>query len=216
MYRNRVSSNRARWLLVGGAYALIASLDSVRTQPATTAGMTRLEIVSGSKAEYRVREQLARLNFPNDAVGTTESITGRLDIRSDGSFASDSKLTVDLRTLKTDDARRDAFLRENTLHTDRFPLTEFVPRRHKGLPTPLPPSGTARFHLIGDMTLHGTTVEQSWDVEAVFATELVTAKATTRFAFGRFGLNQPKVMGLISVQDDIRLELNIRARRIGR
>jgi hypothetical protein len=32
----------------------------------------RLEVVAGSKARYRVREQLAGINFPNDAVGSTD------------------------------------------------------------------------------------------------------------------------------------------------
>ena len=205
---------RAQWLIVGGACALLMLSDSVRTQTPAPAVGVRLEVTKGSRAEYRVREQLARLNLPNDAVGTTEALTGAIVIRPDGSFAPDSKLTVDLRTLKTDEARRDAFLRENTLHTDRFPLTEFVPRRHKGLPTPLPSSGTAKFQLIGDMTLHGSSSEQSWDVEASFAGDLVTAKAMTRFTFAKFGLSEPKVMGLLSVVDDIRLELNIRARRV--
>jgi polyisoprenoid-binding protein YceI len=202
---------RARWLVVGGACALLMFPDSVRTQQAATAAATRLELTAGSKAEYRVREQLARLNFPNDAVGATESVTGTIVIRPDGSFAPESKLTVDLRTLKTDEARRDAFLRENTLHTDKYPLTEFVPRRQKGLPSPLPSSGATKFQLIGDMTLHGTTMEQSWDVEGNFARDLVTAKATTRFTFAKFGLSPPKLLGLISVEDDIRLELSIRA-----
>ena len=209
-----MNRTRSRWLLAATASAVLTFADRAETQPASASSATRLEMAAGSKAEYRVREQLARLNFPNDAVGTTDSVTGAIVIRPDGSFAPDSKLTVDLRTLKTDETRRDAFLRENTLHTDRFPVTEFVPRRQKGLPIPLPASGTAKFQLIGDMTLHGTTSEQSWDVEANFASDTVTAKATTRFTFAKYGLTQPKLLGLISVEDDIRLELNIRARRV--
>src|SRR5262245_63848810 len=88
---------------------------STQTQAGQTARGVRLEIQSGSKAEYRVREQLARLNFPNDAIGATESITGALVMRSDGTFTGDSKLTVDLRTLRTDEPKRDGFVRENTL-----------------------------------------------------------------------------------------------------
>src|SRR5829696_2544456 len=36
----------------------------------------RLEIAEGTKARYKVREQLAGISFPSDAVGTTESVTG--------------------------------------------------------------------------------------------------------------------------------------------
>jgi polyisoprenoid-binding protein YceI len=190
---------------------VVVAPDRARTQ-APAAG-TRLEVASGSKAIYRVREQLARLNFPNDAVGTTESVTGALEIRPDGSFAESSKLTVDLRTLKTDEDRRDAFVRDNTLETKRFPLAEFIPRRHKGLPVPLPSSGTANFQLVGDMILHGVTSETTWETAATFAADVVTAKATTRFNFAKFKITVPKVFGLLSVDDEIRLELEVRLRR---
>src|SRR5688572_6526761 len=119
------------WLLslaVGGAVFVLSILPAAEAQPRATAPATRLEMMAGSKAEYRVREQLARLNFPNDAIGTT-GLSGSLVIGGDGSFPAGSKLTVDLRALKSDEDRRDAWLRENTLHTDRFPLAQFVPRR---------------------------------------------------------------------------------------
>lgn len=194
------------------AGALVLPLEESAWSQASPA--TRFEVARGSKADYRVREQLARLNFPNDAVGTTENVTGAIVIRPDGSFAPESKLTVDLRTLKTDEPKRDGFVRENTLETNRYPLAEFVPRRQKGLPTPLPASGAANFQLTGDMTLHGVTAEQTWDVAATFAADGVAAKATTRFNFAKFKITVPRVFGLLSVDDDIRLELNLRLQRV--
>jgi polyisoprenoid-binding protein YceI len=194
-------------------FALASLVLSATLHSQQAAAGVRLEVTAGSKATYRVREQLARLNFPNDAVGETGAVTGAIVIRPDGTFAPESKLTVDLRTVKSDEGRRDAFLRENTLHTDKFPFTEFVPKRHTGMPNPLPVSGTAKFQLIGDQTIHGTTAEQTWDVVATFAPDLVSATATARFPFAKYGLTQPKVFGLLSVEDDIRLEMVIRARR---
>ena len=199
-------------LAVGCAAVLFET--STQTQAGQTARGIRLEIQSGSKAEYRVREQLARLNFPNDAVGATESITGALVLRPDGTFTGDSKLIVDMRTLRTDEPKRDGFIRENTLETNRYPTAEFVPRRYTGLPTPLPTSGGATFKLTGDMMLHGVTAEETWDVAATFAADLVTAKATARFNFAKYKITIPRVFGLLSVDDDIRLALNVRMRRV--
>jgi polyisoprenoid-binding protein YceI len=193
-------------------WALIVFEAPARSQGPQSAA-TRLEVQNGSRAEYRVREQLARLNFPNDAVGTTGSVTGSLVIRPDGSFAPESRLTVDLRTLRTDEPKRDGFVRENTLETNRYPLAEFVPRRQKGLTMPLPASGTANAQLTGDLTLHGVTAEQTWDVAATFAGDTMTAKATTRFNFAKYKITVPRIFGLLSVDDDIRLELNVRMRR---
>jgi len=181
--------------------------------PATARAAVRIEIAAGSTAEYRVREQLARLNFPNDAIGKSDSLSGHLVLDSAGAIVAGGKLTVDLRDLQSDSDRRDSFIRENTLHTNRFPLAEFVPRRQQGLPTPLPSSGKATFKLIGDMTIHGTTSELTWDVTAHFTPGAVTGEAATRFPFATFGIAIPKVMGLLSVDDDIRLVLNFKGRR---
>lgn len=193
--------------------ALAGAFVAVEGTAWSQSAATRLEVTSGSKAEYRVREQLARLNFPNDAVGTTESVTGAIVVNADGSFAPESKLTVDMRSLSTDEPKRDGFVRQNTLETDRYPLAEFVPRRQKGMPMPLPASGNATFQLFGDMTLHGVTAEQAWDVAATFAADAMTAKATARFNFAKYKITIPRVFGLLSVDDDIRLELNVRMRR---
>jgi len=210
------SSHRRRFFVLALASVVLVFSDLGETQaPAPAGAVTRLEVVKGSKANYRVREQLARLNFPNDAVGSTESITGAMVIGPDGTLVADaSKITVDLRTLKTDEDRRDAFIRDNTLETNRHPLAEFVPRRQKGLPSPLPASGVVNFQLIGDMTLHGVTSEVTWDTAGTFAADTISAKATTRFNFAKFKIATPKVFGLLSVEDDIRLELDVRLRRV--
>jgi polyisoprenoid-binding protein YceI len=201
-------------LCVAAVACLVCLEDSAYSQAGQSARGLRLEIQVGSKAEYRVREQLARLNFPNDAVGATESITGALVMRPDGTFTGDSKLTVDLRTLRTDEPKRDGFVRENTLETNRYPMAEFVPRRYTGLPAALPTSGGATFKVSGDLTLHGVTAEQTWDVTGTFAGDAVNAKATTQFNFAKYKITIPRVFGLLSVDDNIRLELNVRMRRI--
>jgi polyisoprenoid-binding protein YceI len=199
-------------MMTGVARVLVICALGALPASAQAPASTRIELTAGSTATYRVREQLARFNLPNDAVGVT-SASGVLVIRPDGSFSPESALTADLRALKSDENRRDAWLRENTLHTDRFPAVRFVPRRHQGLPLPLPASGTVTFQLAGDMTLHGVTAEQSWNVTATLTPGAATGRATTRFQFAKFAITVPKLMGLISVEDDIRLEIDFKAKR---
>ena len=122
-------------LLTGGASPVVAQ---AQTQAARNTG-TKLDIAEGTKASYRVTEHLAGVNFPTDAIGTTESVTGGLVLAPDGSVDSaQSKLTVDLRNLKSDQDIRDVYVKTRTLETDKFPVAEFVPRRVEGLPSPLP------------------------------------------------------------------------------
>ena len=177
---------------------------------------SKLEIAEGTKARYKVREQLAGISFPSEAVGTTESVTGTIVLNPDGSIDSArSKLTVDLRTLKSDQQMRDGFIQSRTLETEKFPTIEFVPRRAVGLPVPLPAGMQAQagFQLIGDLTLHGVTNEATWNVVATFGNDQVAGRATTTLAFGTFNLTKPSLARLLSVDDKIELEIEFRCKR---
>ena len=136
----------------------------------------KLEITQGTTARYKVREQLAGISFPSDAVGTTQAVTGIIVINPDGSLdAKQSKITVDLRLLKSDQEMRDGYVQQQTLETAKFPLLEFVPTRAEGLPKPLPAAMQAQagFKLTGDMTLHGVKKEVTWTVIATFGVDQV-------------------------------------------
>jgi polyisoprenoid-binding protein YceI len=165
---------------------------------------------SGNEARYRVREQLANLAFPSDAVGSTQAVTGQLVITTDGQVvAEESEFAVDLSTLTSDSGRRDNFIRRNTLQTDAYPLAVFVPRSAIGLPAPLPMEGAVSFQLVGDMTVRGTTTEVTWNVTAQAAGgRELTGQATTAVTFGDLGLEIPRVPMVLSVQDTIGLELD--------
>jgi polyisoprenoid-binding protein YceI len=176
----------------------------------------KLEIAEGTTARYKVREQLAGISFPSDAVGTTQSVTGTVVVNPDGSIdASKSKLTVDLRTLKSDQQMRDGYIQGRTLETEKFPMLEFVPRRAVGLSAPLPAGMQAQsgFQLVGDMTLHGVTNEVTWNVVATFGNEVVGGRATTTLQFDTFKLTKPSLARLLSVDDKIELEIEFRTKR---
>ena len=176
----------------------------------------KLEVTTGTKARYKVREQLAGISFPSDAVGTTEAITGTIVIKPDGSIdAAQSKLSVDLKTLTSDQQMRDGFVQNRTLETAKFPTMEFVPKRTVGLAAPLPAGMQAQagFQLIGDLTLHGVTREATWNVVATFGNDLVGGRATTTIDFASYGMTKPSLARLMSVDDKIELEIEFRCKR---
>ena len=71
-------------------------------------------LINQGTARYLVQEQLARLNFPIDAIGETEDIEGIIVINSDGSVNhEDSKIIVQLTEMRSDEGRRDRNLRTN-------------------------------------------------------------------------------------------------------
>jgi polyisoprenoid-binding protein YceI len=173
----------------------------------------RLQVAPGTRARFSVQEQFVGIDFPNQAVGTTEGITGALVVNPDGSFDPSSKLTVDLRTLSSDQQNRDNFIQGRTLETEKFPYLELVPKSAVGLPAPLPAGQQSGFRLVSDMTMHGVTKEVTWTVVATFSNTGVAGRATTTVDFATFNLTKPSIARLMSVDDKIGLEVEFRFNR---
>jgi polyisoprenoid-binding protein YceI len=188
---------------------------AARSASAQAAGPVRHTVVpERSEARYRIREQLAGVNFPNDAVGTTRAIEGGIAFDAQGRIiAGQSRFTVDLRTLTSDQPRRDGYVRRNTLETERYPTAVFVPTDVRGLSVPLPQSGTATFELTGDFTVRTVTRRTTWQATATFSGAEVDVRARTAFRFADLGLQIPRVASVLSVDDNIRLELDLVLRR---
>jgi polyisoprenoid-binding protein YceI len=198
--------NARRWIQTLLVLVVVAAV-------AVGAGAATLEVVpAASEARYLVREQLAGLSFPNDAVGTTQRVSGTIALDGEGRVAPGSKFTVDLRSLRSDEERRDNYLRERTLTTASFPYAEFVPREIRGLPFPLPGAGRATVQLLGDLTIRGVTRPTTWEGTVEFSGGTVRLQARTAFTFADFALTQPRVMRVLSIEDKIRLEVDLTLR----
>ena len=175
---------------------------------AQQAGQVRFELApAGNEARYRVKEQLAGVNLPGEAVGATSAITGVVVLTRTGAVVpGTSSFVVDITGLKSDSARRDGFIQRSTLQTAQFPKVELAIKELRGLTYPLPASGELKFELVGDLTVHGVTKPSTWQVTGTPKDGGVAGTATTSFGFDEFGLTKPKVMSVLSVDDTIRLE----------
>ena len=179
--------------------------------PAAT-GVTAWTVSDTSKATVRVREQLVGVNLPSDAVLVASGATGAFVLNADGTFSSDSKITFDLTTLASDQRDRDNFVRMDTLQTRRFPTATFVPTKTTGLTLPLPTSGEFTFKLTGQMTIHGTTKDVTFDVTATRTGNslIATTTASPTWKFADFGMTAPSVpFRVVSVVDEIRLAVDL-------
>ena len=180
------------------ALALCACSLAAPTQPSATAAPTTsaaptgtvsasgpwtFTVDSSSKTTVRVREVLAQIRAPGDAVLTATGMKGSFTLNTDGSFASGSKITADLTTLRSDQSQRDSFIKDNTLETRRFPTAEFVPEKAAGVTLPLPISGELKL--------------------------TATATADPAWKFGDFGMSVPRVVSVLSIEDDIRVEISL-------
>ena len=192
--------------VVGSASAQAKSVSAAKTE-----NLRYVVAPTGNEARYRVREQLAGFDLPKDAVGVTKDIKGLIVIGADGKVVKDSsKLLIELSTLKSDQGRRDNFLRRSTLETSKFPQAQMVPVALEGLLMPIAPGSSQTFSVRGDLTVHGVTHPTTWQVTARGEGKDIVGTAATAFTFKDFGLEQPRVPVVLSVADTIRLEYDFR------
>src|SRR5262249_29430723 len=176
------------------------------------AGATTFAIAGDqSEAKISVHQKLTALPGPNDAVLATRAFQGQLVLGPDGKPTGDSKIQVDLRTLKSDEPDRDNFIRGNTLQSDRFPIAEYVITGVQNWAGPLQPGQQSSFKLDGQMTIHGVTKPVTFDAMATLNGDAVTGTAKTSFKFQDFGMSPPDISGFVKAEDPIKLEVKITA-----
>jgi polyisoprenoid-binding protein YceI len=193
----------------------VAQAPSAKSTNAHSSGSPkRLRFVvapTGNEARYRVREQLVSFDLPNDAIGATKDITGVLVVDANGAIVRDSsRISVSVANLKSDQGRRDAFIKRKTMETDKFPTVELFPTALRGLAARPTGSEPVTFDLVGDLTVHGTTRPIEWKVTAHADGSDVVGTAATAFTFKDFNLDQPSVPVVLSVADTIKLEYDFR------
>ena len=154
------------------------------------------------------RNNLARRNLPSDAVGETRNVKGSIKLTSNESVEPEkSSITVDLASLTTVEPRRDRYVRSNTLKTDEFPVASVSVIEITRLVWPLPSSDHITFQMTTDTTIHAVTAQLTWEVTANIIGMEITGQAKTSFPFNTYNLTPPKLFFILSVEDNIRLEL---------
>jgi polyisoprenoid-binding protein YceI len=179
------------------------------TAPAPTGAATRFVVApEGNEANYRVQERITTVDIPNyEAVGKTQKVSGAIVLDEAGRLVpGQSKIVIDVTTLKSDQERRDGYVQRRLLETEKYPTVEFVPTAVRGLAGALPTSGTRKFQVVGNLTVKGVTRPTTWDVTAQFNGETITGAAATSFTFADFELKKPSVSVILTLADELKLE----------
>ena len=161
-------------------------------------------IQTGTVARYKIGERLTKFKSPITAIGETERVEGSILIE-DGKIANGSLVNVDLTTLKSDENKRDGWIRRLG---GIGQTAQILFKSANGLVWPLPEIGPLTFDLTGDLTLSGKTSETIWNVEAEISGEQIKGKAATSITWEQFSLSKPRLPFIISVEDEIKLEID--------
>lgn len=186
-----------------------ASPQALPPSEATANSGVVVTFTAGSVARYRINEQLARLSLPTEAVGETRDVAGAIVLSADGVVERDASIvTIGLASLRSDERRRDGYVRDRTLGTREFPDATVAISELRGLPWPLPSSGEVSVVLVTDTTIRGVTSPLEWAAVITFDGDEAVGLAQAAFPFATFNLSRPRLAFILSVEDNIRLELD--------
>ncbi len=175
----------------------------------TPSGGLSATLQEGSMARYLIREELASVELPFDAIGETSEVSGAFTFSADGEIvAESSRIVLNAASLRSDEENRDRYLRQNGIQTATYPEIVFVATSVDGLEWPLPSSGDAEFTIYGDLTVRDVTRPVAWETVVSLDGNSVTGTAKTNFTFGEFEMEVPDLFFIVSLEDNIRLELD--------
>ncbi|HEY7350508.1 MAG TPA: YceI family protein [Ktedonobacterales bacterium] len=183
--------------------------------PVPTAGLRTFQIAPDqTTVSYSVHENLIIENKPdNVAVGTTHSAQGSFQIRTGADpLVASMNVTVDLRTLQTDSQRRDNFVKQNYLETGAYPTATFVSTCATNLPANYTDGQEAHFQITGNLTLHGKTNKEVFDVQGKLVGDTTTGTATSTIYMTDFGIEPPNLANLAIAQNKVVLTIAYTAR----
>jgi polyisoprenoid-binding protein YceI len=181
---------------------------------APIAGARTFRIVPDqTEASYEVQEQFLNRDLPNMAVGKTNTVEGEFQFSLDGKPTGQvTKFTVDLRTLTSDESRRDNRIRRQWLESEKYPTAEFVSTEAQNLPASYAEGQEVSFKLVGNLTIREITRPVTFDVIGKLMGDTVTGTASTQILMKDFGFDPPSVAGMLTVKDGVTIRVNFTAK----
>src|SRR5262245_12580585 len=166
-----------------------------------------------TEASYEVQEKFLNRNLPNMAIGKTHSVEGEFQFSLNGKPTGQvTKFTVDLRTLTSDQSRRDNRIRRQWLESETYPFAEFVSSEAQNLPASYTEGQEVSFKLVGNLTIREITHPVTFDVTGKLVGDTVTGTATAQIMMKDFGFDPPSVAGMLTVQDGVTIRVNFTAK----
>lgn len=177
------------------------------------------EIVSADPIVYAIVQDRSQVTFELDedlrgeritVVGTTNQVAGQLAFApSDLSTAQIGIITINARTLMTDNDFRNRAIQNRILFTDDFEFIQFEPTSIDGLPESVAVGESADFTITGNLTIRDITMEETFDATVTFASENeINGVAITIISRENYGLQIPEVPSVANVTDEVQLTVD--------
>lgn len=202
-------------LFFGGSPAHPLALSGTSSPTASPAqsgqGSGTWTIAEGTTVGYRVREQLASLPAPSDAVGRTSAINGTMTLTQSGGTYSVTAATfsVEVSTLTSDRPMRDQRIKVMGLESNRYPTATFKLTTPIALPGDATSGQAIQISATGDLTIHGTTRSVTIPIDAQLTGSQIQLVGSLTFPFSQFNMMPPNIAGFVTVQDNATMEFKL-------
>lgn len=153
-------------------------------------------VTSGSQVGYRVVEVL--FGQDTEGVGRTSKVTGSLTL--DAAIVSTATFTVDMTSLKSDDARRDRKFTGQIMNTATIPTALFTLSKPIDLVTAPADSTQVTASATGDLLLHGVTKPVTFSLTAKRTGNTIAVSGAFDVKFADYAINNPSG-GPVTTQD---------------
>jgi polyisoprenoid-binding protein YceI len=204
---------------IGGGYAYLVIKDRNAPPPLTldAPGTSRsgavpdgrwMVVRSDSLVGFRAREKYLSLPVPSTVVGRTSVVRGTMETRGGAIVAT--KVVVDMRTLKTNDPRRD-----DTLRTSRGPLWDKHPYGSFTLgsrPIRLGRLGSGSVADVvapGTLRIHDVDRRVEFPLQVQLSGNRFQVVGRLRTTMTSFGFDPPSVVGLTTVRNGVTIEIKL-------
>ena len=179
---------------------------------AASAVRTFVIVPEQSKASYIVAEEffggaLDRLGIQPglvDTIGSTQEVNGEmlLNLSDPSSPLVSSQFEVNIRSLTSDQSRRDNIIRDRWLESNTYPSAQFTITSLENVPGSFNEGEEVTFKANGDITVRDITQPASFDVTAKLEGDTITGVATTELKMTDFGFDPPNFANVFSVANE--------------
>jgi polyisoprenoid-binding protein YceI len=174
---------------------------------ATPDGTWQVSDDGSSYVGYRVREQLAFLDSPNEAVGRSSAVTGTMEVAGD--TVETVRIEADLTQLTSDETRRDNAIRQRGLESERYPTATLELAEPIQLATAPVQGQEVRGEGRGRLTVHGVTREVDLDLQGRWAGETIQVVGQLPVKMSDFQIEPPRFGPVVSIEDSLAVDFNL-------
>ena len=174
--------------------------------PATPDGTWHVVPGEHTYVGYRIKELFGDAIVKRDAVGHTPAVHGTLTIAGTRVTAAD--VTADLSSLASDREARDAYVRDNSLETTKFPTARFALTKPIALPPRAEKNTELPLRATGRLLLHGVTRTVTLTLDARWNGPTIELVGSDPIKLADYRIKPPHTV-IASVDDHGSLEFDL-------